>query len=597
MEPVYYGHHYSSLASLSSSDTIFCVPHLRSNMASSSSSSSKQPPRSSTPGYLPRGGACFSCRRRKMRCDGNHPVCGQCERAGRLEDCEYTSGHEKSTVQILEENITRLEARIRELQNPELNNAPVTLHQPYAVQDPPRNIAEPLVKGFLVHASELGFFLNKKKFYESMMLSQPVGNSARPSPALIYTVYLWGIRLSDDPAVKKYEPAYLHRATQDAATALSGSHPHRIMHSLQAEVLLSAYFFACGRFFEGKYHVATAVSTLFSAGLHKIRAVSAMAPSLSSSGRLEPPRDSMDEAQRILCCWTALILDKSWAIALDHSPNFEYSTHPVSAKIDTPWPLELEDGTSIPPQVRTSDTIQNFLESRLSNDHGVSTWAIQAKASILWERALLFARKISGSRSHSPLISDTSSSNQEGTSPTQSSLDPSQVDLQPLMHEFGAYTALIDSVFTQLPPGNAQTILSSARSSERGRRLGVAYTLLHLAVVVLHGPFAYAGRSDTSRHQRVASARQIMEMAIALRAMNAGYLNPIIGTAWVEAAQVCYDEIARIRSLRAGGLQTNDDVALLALVRQAIGAMAGFGSNMPLISFQVSKIQETFQSV
>lgn len=176
-----------------------------------------------------------------------------------------------------------------------------------------------------------------------MMLSQPVGNSARPSPALIYTVYLWGIRLSDDPAVKKYEPAYLHRATQDAATALSGSHPHRIMHSLQAEVLLSAYFFACGRFFEGKYHVATAVSTLFSAGLHKIRAVSAMAPSLSSSGRLEPPRDSMDEAQRILCCWTALILDKSWAIALDHSPNFEYSTHPVSAKIDTPWPLELED--------------------------------------------------------------------------------------------------------------------------------------------------------------------------------------------------------------------------------------------------------------
>lgn len=86
----------------------------------------------------------------------------------------------------------------------------------------------------------------------------------------------------------------------------------------------------------------------------------------------------------------------------------------------------------------------------------------------------------------------------------------------------------------------------------------------------------------------------------------------------MEAAQVCYDEIARIRSLRVGGLQTNDDVALLALVRQAIGAMAGFGSNMPLISelsitvpvrdsidlfcrhalgFQVSKIQETFQSV
>jgi hypothetical protein len=189
----------------------------------------------------------------------------------------------------------------------------------------------------------LGFFLNKRNFYESMMLAHSIGNPARPSPALIYAVYLWGIRLSDDPAVKKYEPAYLHRATQDAATALSGAHPHRIMHSLQAEVLLSTYFFACGRFFEGKYHVATAVSTIFSAGLHKIRAVTPMPPSLSPSGRLDPPQDSTDEAQRVLSCWTVLMLDKSWAIALDHSPNFEYSNHPVAAKIDTPWPLELEN--------------------------------------------------------------------------------------------------------------------------------------------------------------------------------------------------------------------------------------------------------------
>jgi hypothetical protein len=138
------------------------------------------------PGYLRRGGACVSCRRRKMvqcyfvlcfffkklsifdfeqRCDGKHPICSQCDRACRAEDCEYTTGQERSKVQILEDNISRLEARIQELQNPHgpvsrdlhAPQTPATtamrLHQPYVVasnpsdstiQDPPRQIAENL---------------------------------------------------------------------------------------------------------------------------------------------------------------------------------------------------------------------------------------------------------------------------------------------------------------------------------------------------------------------------------------------------------------------------------------------------------------------
>jgi hypothetical protein len=38
-----------------------------------------------------------------QRCDGKQPICGQCDRAGRAEDCEYTIGQERSKVQILEE--------------------------------------------------------------------------------------------------------------------------------------------------------------------------------------------------------------------------------------------------------------------------------------------------------------------------------------------------------------------------------------------------------------------------------------------------------------------------------------------------------------
>src|SRR6267378_2969432 len=151
----------------------------------------------------------------------------------------------------------------------------------------------------------MGLFLNSQRFHASMMQAQPIGHQSRPAPALIYTTYLWAIRLSGDPSVKEYESAYLHRATQDAATILSGSHPNKILHSIQAEVLLATYFFANGKFFEGKYHLSNAVSTVFSAKLHTIRS-SGPAP----SSRMPTPRDSVEEGERILGLWTVLTMDK-----------------------------------------------------------------------------------------------------------------------------------------------------------------------------------------------------------------------------------------------------------------------------------------------
>jgi len=96
-----------------------------------------------------------------QKCDGRRPVCGQCEGGRRSDDCEYIAGQEISTVQILEDSIIRLEARIRELQGPQPPPGPVDLHQPYRpptnggasgraapsrsnVEDPPKHIAEAL---------------------------------------------------------------------------------------------------------------------------------------------------------------------------------------------------------------------------------------------------------------------------------------------------------------------------------------------------------------------------------------------------------------------------------------------------------------------
>jgi len=171
-----------------------------------------------------------------------------------------------------------------------------------------------------------------------MFQPYPIGHESRPAPALIFAVYLWAIFLCPDVSIKVNETAYFDRAVQEAATALLSKHPHKTIHSLQAEVLLANYFFARGRFVEGKHHLAFAVSTALSAGLHRIRSANWMI-----NPNLPTPRDSVEEGELILGWWTVFNLDKAWAAGLVCSPNFEHSDHPMATQIDTPWPLEMED--------------------------------------------------------------------------------------------------------------------------------------------------------------------------------------------------------------------------------------------------------------
>ncbi|KAF9500741.1 hypothetical protein BDN71DRAFT_1043146 [Pleurotus eryngii] len=85
-------------------------------------------------GHLLRGKACTNCRKRKIRCDGDRPICGQCTRATRLGDpCEYIDPT-RTRTQILEDTIADLNARIEELEQFETgrSSAPgIVLHQPY----------------------------------------------------------------------------------------------------------------------------------------------------------------------------------------------------------------------------------------------------------------------------------------------------------------------------------------------------------------------------------------------------------------------------------------------------------------------------------
>jgi hypothetical protein len=66
-----------------------------------------------------------------QRCDGARPICGQCSRAD-IADCEYTDDG-PTVSQVLEQNISLLEARIRALEGDPVS---VTLRNPHQPSQP-----------------------------------------------------------------------------------------------------------------------------------------------------------------------------------------------------------------------------------------------------------------------------------------------------------------------------------------------------------------------------------------------------------------------------------------------------------------------------
>ncbi|KAF8212683.1 hypothetical protein K438DRAFT_2167526 [Mycena galopus ATCC 62051] len=109
------------------------------------------------------------------------------------------------------------------------------------------------------------FFLDPTQFQRS-------ASAAHLLPrGLLNAVLLWAIRLSANPIA---DSAYsevevlaqtVHHVASDIATVEAS--PHRALHLIQAEILLSLYYLDCGRFLEGNYHRAAATSLAFTAVL------------------------------------------------------------------------------------------------------------------------------------------------------------------------------------------------------------------------------------------------------------------------------------------------------------------------------------------
>jgi hypothetical protein len=177
--------------------------------------------------------------------------------------------------------------------------------------------------------SVTGFFLNLPRFVNSFY--EAAANS-RPSLALLTTVYLWGLKLAPVDTFAAYEPVFLSRAIQNVASALGTAHPHRAKHAVQAELLLSNYFFWTGRFLEGKYHGGAAVSIAISIGSHRTRSSQLPNPN--------PIIDQVEEGELINGFWSVYLNDACWGVSMNVPSGIPDQKAP-NARIDAPWPLDM----------------------------------------------------------------------------------------------------------------------------------------------------------------------------------------------------------------------------------------------------------------
>ncbi|KAJ6582370.1 hypothetical protein B0H19DRAFT_527047 [Mycena capillaripes] len=531
---------------------------------------------------LQRGKACYNCRRRKMRCDGAQPICAQCARANRPDDCEYTYGQRRATAQILQENIKILESRISELESRPPSKRK-SLHLPYqssasshqrneiqrplpfntwSIGEPSKEVIETLIDSFLLQSSEFGFFLNPTRFRRSALLPHPIGHHSRPSPALLATVYLCGLRLSRLPSLLAQEPTFLSCALKLATQDLSSSHPLRILHTIQSEILLSYYFLASGRFLEGKYHTSTAMSLGASCYLYMVRSVSPAPP-----GLLEPPRDSVEEGERIRGCWILIILDNLWAIVLSQEPNVNFfNGNNRDCVFEIPWPLEERDYEieNTDPSHRYDRSFHEFLIGSPIPDSGVSTLAMLSKAAMLWQRADTLSRH------------------------WRPDMLLAQVSV--LRERFRTLDAQIDGLRAILESHERLADLTIPMV----RTLVVAHSVAHAATIHLHSISAVHA-DVTSGLKRVTSACAVLAIMETAVQQQFTFINPTMGTVWIAACQVMLEEIHALRTKRImiDGPGEEESRLVTSLTR-AVGAIGTFSEVCPLLKYQISRIQEVY---
>ncbi|KAJ6448561.1 hypothetical protein C8R47DRAFT_934920, partial [Mycena vitilis] len=240
---------------------------------------------------------------------------------------------------------------------------------------------------FHPQASEFGLFLDWGR------MIQQYNADCTISSALLNALYMWGAHFS---LHAQYAQNFKQRALRSASTEVTDE---LFMYTLQAEVLLSYFFLRTADFLEARTHTATAVALVVGAGLHEIRSLHqpdtpliGIAATATAPGglRLRPPADPLEEGERINAFWAVFMLDKYVSIALDPPHRICGVFEGLGMRIDTPWPLELDDYVKglLPLEARGDSTVELYLAGVPSFPSRPSMIAMNARACILLHRAI-----------------------------------------------------------------------------------------------------------------------------------------------------------------------------------------------------------------
>jgi hypothetical protein len=199
---------------------------------------------------------------------------------------------------------------------------------------------------------------------------------------------------------------FLERAKQSVSVEISeNSNALLLLHTIQAQVLLSTYLFHNNRFLEAELHVNGAATLALGYQLHKIRSARPVPPPLLGVSALSmgevypaPPADALEEGERIRAFWTVACLQSTLNIVLDAAASSNFSILESSgADIDTPWPLEMYDYAlgALPAAYRGQETLRTFFTEDPPPASPVPT--LYAKAAVLLQRASRLSSKWSPS--------------------------------------------------------------------------------------------------------------------------------------------------------------------------------------------------------
>ncbi|KAF7291144.1 Zn(2)-C6 fungal-type domain-containing protein [Mycena indigotica] len=464
-----------------------------------------------------RGGACNNCRRRKIRCDGLRPVCGQCHnrppRSGHPCLYEQETSPAYQTSAEMQRTIGRLRAKIDELEKSNGLPQDVLLRQPYApsaspVPEPPSNIRNSYINTFLNRfASSAYFFLDAHHFAQGA--NQSPGHPHRPSSALLSCVYLWASVLSnssppssvtsfttDGPDADTFLLATLEQlpgAINRLSSAPPGSQLRLLLETIQTEVLLSFYYLHESLSVQGRYHAGAAASLAIGAGFNKLGGRGHGPPSGSGGPPFifaQPTQlggSPAMEGASIAAFWATVIINNVWAAAQGGpAPISSYGT-----EVDAPWPGGQQGGS----------TIKRFLNGQDVDGH--SPIALLAKASTLVER---IAALTSGG----------------------------QVDSQ-------TYTTLDQRLHA------FQAALPHPQGSEESIR--ITHLLADLAIIRLHLPHAqgHAGVRG-ARQKAMAAADRIALLAREIAGLGETTVDPVLGPACSAAHSACTLEMSALRA-------------------------------------------------